>query len=447
MTARADSILSSFAAFLNAPASSLPLWFRELLALTALLSAYVYGMGIVRMARQRRREIYPYVLVSAAFLLDCFVYCCVSDGLLPQDTLSAFTQLAMRFCLLPVSLILPLHLLLAGGAVFSLRHVLGIQKTRITTLSVKESADSLPAGLCFFWPGGFPKLVNQVMDEVSFAVRGKSIQNGELFWQSLSLPGAPADTDGAEILRRGQNPLVRLPDGRVYSFRRQKLSVEGRPIYEIVADDITEEYARSEALREKRARAEEAERRLRSVNGRIAEMTVEREVLGMKIRVHDNLNRALLAVKRALNDGSPAAKEEAARLWREKIVSLDYLTQSDNDDVFEDLSSSAGQLGARIEVLGTLPGTPLVRKIGALAVEVGLSNMLRHAEGTTLTVDCTTPGVMVLTNDGRPPSEEIQEGGGLGNLRRRVEEEGGRMEVQSSPVFSLTVDMRRANPQ
>ena len=101
----------------------------------------------------------------------------------------------------------------------------------------------------------------------------------------------------------------------------------------------------------------------------------------------------------------------------------------------------------RGEVLGTLPGTPLVRKIGALAVEVGLSNMLRHAEGTTLTVDCTTPGVMVLTNDGRPPSEEIQEVGGLSNLRRRVEEEAGRMEVQSSPVFSLTVDMRRANPR
>ena len=41
------------------------------------------------------------------------------------------------------------------------------------------------------------------------------------------------------------------------------------------------------------------------------------------------------------------------------------------------------------------------------------------------------------------PEGEIQEGGGLGNLRRRVEEEECRMEIRSSPVFSLTVDTRK----
>ena len=420
--------------------ASLPPVARELLALSLYLSVYVYAMGLVRMARQGRRDVLPYAAVSFGLLLDLFAFTFATWELNPYGS-GRYEAVFVRLRALPAPLVLALMLGLTGGAVFSLRHVLELQKTRITTLSVKESADSLPAGLCFFWPGGFPKLVNRVMEEISFAVRGKSIQNGELFWQSLSL-GIREENDGkrgGEVIRRGRNPMVRLEDGRVYSLRRHELRFEGMPIYEIVADDLTEEYARSEVLREKRAEAEDAEKRLRSMSGSIAQLTVEREVLGMKIRVHDNLNRALLAVKRALRSEDPEAKAEAARLWREKILSLDYLTQSENDDVFADLASAAEQLGARIEVKGTLPRTAPLLKLGALAVEVGLSNMLRHADGTVLTVDCTTPGVMVLTNDGTPPEGEIQEGGGLGNLRRRVEEEGCRMEIRSSPVFSLTL--------
>ena len=424
--------------------NSLPLPLREALTLSLFLSAYVYAMGLVRMARQGRRDVFPYAAVGFGLFLDLAVFWFLAGDLEPFAVVQDQARV-LRFTSLPAPLILTLTLGLAGGAVFSLRHVLGLQKTRITTLSVKESTDSLPAGLCFYWPGGSPKLVNRVMEEISYGVRGKSIQNGELFWQSLTLsdPGEAGTENGGEILRSGKNPLVRLADGRVYSLRRHELSFEGRPIYEVVADNITEEYARSEALREKRAAAEDAEKRLRSISGSIAQLTVDREVLGMKIRVHDNLNRALLAVKRALGTGDPAAMEEAARLWREKILSLDYLTQSENDDVFADLASAAEQLGARIEVKGALPRTAPLLKLGALAVEVGLSNMLRHADGTVLTVDCPTPGVTVLTNDGRPPEGEIQEGGGLGNLRRRVEEEECRMEIRSSPVFSLTVDTRK----
>ena len=69
--------------------------------------------------------------------------------------------------------------------------------------------------------------------------------------------------------------------------------------------------------------------------------------------------------------------------------------------------------------------------------------MLKHTDGEVLTVDCTTSGKMILTNDGTPPSGPIVEGGGLGNLRRRVEGEGGTMTVESAPRFRLTIEMKR----
>ena len=43
---------------------SLPLPLREALTLSLFLSAYVYAMGLVRMARQGRRDVFPYAALT-----------------------------------------------------------------------------------------------------------------------------------------------------------------------------------------------------------------------------------------------------------------------------------------------------------------------------------------------------------------------------------------------
>ena len=44
-----------------------------------------------------------------------------------------------------------------------------------------------------------------------------------------------------------------------------------------------------------------------------------------------------------------------------------------------------------------------------------------------------------ITNDGRPPETEVVPKGGLHNLYRNIIDCGGTMEIQSKPVFELTV--------
>ena len=46
-----------------------------------------------------------------------------------------------------------------------------------------------------------------------------------------------------------------------------------------------------------------------------------------------------------------------------------------------------------------------------------------------------------LTNNGTAPKEKITEGGGLSMLRQRIEEAGGKMEVQSIPRFKLMLSL------
>ena len=44
-------------------------------------------------------------------------------------------------------------------------------------------------------------------------------------------------------------------------------------------------------------------------------------------------------------------------------------------------------------------------------------------------------------NDGNQPQAPITEGGGLSSLRRKIEQEGGEMTVQATPVFRLIITL------
>ena len=48
---------------------------------------------------------------------------------------------------------------------------------------------------------------------------------------------------------------------------------------------------------------------------------------------------------------------------------------------------------------------------------------------------------VVIRNNGKPPEKVLTEGGGLTNLRRRIEKSGGIMTVHSLPEFSLVMDL------
>ena len=50
-----------------------------------------------------------------------------------------------------------------------------------------------------------------------------------------------------------------------------------------------------------------------------------------------------------------------------------------------------------------------------------------------------TEYAVVLTNNGKQPKGEIEEGGGLSGLRTMTENVGGRMTVESVPNFVLTI--------
>lgn len=102
----------------------------------------------------------------------------------------------------------------------------------------------------------------------------------------------------------------------------------------------------------------------------------------------------------------------------------------------------AEAIGIKVNLSGELPEQEELRRVMILAMRECLTNSVRHAGATTLHVAVEKNGdsiSMKITNDGKAPETEVVPKGGLHNLYRHITDCGGTMEIQSKPVFVLTV--------
>ena len=240
--------------------------------------------------------------------------------------------------------------------------------------------------------------------------------------------------------------------------------LEKHDIHELIAVDVTEEYRIYEVLDDKREKAGEYNRRLKELNRSITVMSMEKEMLQTKIRIHDEFGRALLMAKKYLLSPSATDREEMLRLWKrttmligreepegwqlhlaaeeeeEKAGETAGKAREEEERFLEKLVSRAAVLGVRLDLSGPLPVSEEAREILEDAVDTHVTNTVRHAGGHLIEVKCAREEgrfTAAMTNDGRAPSGEIREAGGLKNLRREIEDAGGHMMVAGSPGFLL----------
>lgn len=89
------------------------------------------------------------------------------------------------------------------------------------------------------------------------------------------------------------------------------------------------------------------------------------------------------------------------------------------------------------------------RHVFACGLHECLTNTIRHAHGNMLRVEIAEEQRTIaihFSNNGEPPRHEIQEKGGLKSLRTLVEERGGEMQIQSTPVFQLHIKLKKEEP-
>lgn len=166
----------------------------------------------------------------------------------------------------------------------------------------------------------------------------------------------------------------------------------------------------------------------------LAQLAVAEERLRFARDLHDVTGRDLsvIAVKSELvaqlaERGDPRAVEhgrEAAQVARDSLTEIRALVRGYREvDLATELRGTASLLRsahAKVEIRGTAEDVPARhRGTAAWVLREGGTNILRHADPTTVTITLA-PGGVTLINDGSPDTSEVIEGSGLIGMRERL---------------------------
>lgn len=351
---------------------------------------------------------------------------------------SRITGVDQRFLLhTPFAVLLLVTLLSLAVTVLTVLSETQNRKT-INQTSIKEAFDNLPTGVCFFNEEGLLVLCNLAMYRFSFAVSGKDVQFITDLESCLADDFAPA----SETRKDGR--VFILPNGSAWHLEKRVFDHESGAVYtQFIAADVSDLHENRVELMRENAQLRKAQTELQRLSANVVTITREEEILNTKMRVHDEMGRCLVAAQKYLDASSEETiPDSVATSWQRAVSMLKYNNDAPEEDMLSQIRKTCEFVELAFIQTGELPEQEDVAYLLTCAVRECVTNAVRYAAASELYADFAetdTVAYVTVTNNGAPPEREIVEGGGLSTLRRRVEQAGGKMTVQSLPQFKLTV--------
>ena len=292
--------------------------------------------------------------------------------------------------------------------------------------AVKEAFDNLPSGVCFFDKNGTVTLCNHQMYRVFFALTGMDLQSLPELQDFLNSHGNESHRDHEFFL---------LEDNTAWTFAQEQITTqEGETYTQVTASDVAELYLRQKELEEEMRKLKKHAERIRRLSSDILALIREEEILNMKMRVHDDIGRSVIATRQFLKQGRPM-KELDLTVWKHAVRLLRHENElSEKQDAVDELMSAAHDIGIRVLIDGEFPEQTAVKELFLSVIRECMTNAVRHAGAKELYIRFVCSGqqaAVTVTNDGASPEGEIVEGGGLTSLLSLVKKSGGTRAIKS----------------
>lgn len=301
--------------------------------------------------------------------------------------------------------------------------------------AIKESFDQLPTAVCFFDNLGGIVLCNRQMYRLSQYLFQSDMQYfGEV---KIALASPP---DGVVRLSDMED-TYRFPDKTVWQFEWTKVTDRYGEVYtQLTAADITELHRALVQLADDNRKLDEDAKKLRELSENVEAVAKEKELLAAKSAMHDSLAASITVTKQYLaGDLGEVDAGMVLQEWEKSIAFREAALLSAKEKLFHDAKSS----GVMVQMKGEEPKGSAA-DLMYVAMQVCLNNAIQYAQATELEINIWNNAdnyTVMIGNNGKQPEQTIMEGGGLTNLRYRIEAAGGTMNVQSLPKFSLIIDI------
>lgn len=304
--------------------------------------------------------------------------------------------------------------------------------------AIKESFDRLPTGVCFFDRTGSIVLCNRQMYQLSRYLLDSDMQYLGEVQEALSAPA------GGIVRIPDIDNTYRFPDKTVWRFEKTEVTDRyGTSYIQLTAADVTELQCALEQLTVDSKKLQEDAEKLKQLSDNAGALAREKELLDAKSAMHDGLAACITLTKQYITgefDGMDPGV--VCHAWEEVMAFRDAIRLPARKKLLD----SAKISGVTVRIRGQEP-TDGEAELLYTAMQVCLNNAIQYAKATEISANIwVNEGsyTVVIRNNGKPPEKEITEGGGLTNLRHRIEKSGGKMTVQSLPRFSLTIEIPKS---
>ena len=304
--------------------------------------------------------------------------------------------------------------------------------------AIKESFDRLPTGVCFFDRTGSIVLCNRRMYQLSRFLLDSDMQHLGEVQEALSAPG------GGIVRIPDIDNTYRFPDKTVWRFEKTEVTDRyGASYIQLTAADVTELQRALVQLTVDSKKLQEDAEKLKQLSDNAGALAREKELLDAKSAMHDGLAACITLTKQYITgefDGMDAGV--VCREWEKVIAFRDTIRLPARKKLLDSAKAS----GVTVRIRGQEP-TDGEAELLYTAMQVCLNNAIQYAKATEISAniwgnECSY--TVMIRNNGKPPEKEITEGGGLTNLRHKIENSGGKMTVQSLPEFSLVIEIPKS---
>lgn len=307
--------------------------------------------------------------------------------------------------------------------------------------SIKEAADTLPAGICYFSQSGMVKLCNRQMLRLYQSMAQSDLQTLAELRQALNECDAHTAVSGLP----GRKQVYLFPDGKVRKYTENTVTAkDGNTYTEALFSDVTELYEKQLELEEQIRKLKQMSCKIRELSENAVAAAKEREILAAKTRLHAQMGENLTVMRQTLfTSGSRKPQDAAVQTMRKTVQFLMADSEETGIDAgFDEFLQAAANSGVMVRITGSLPTERETHEVFVIAMRECLTNCVRHGEADELYIDLQEKNgsrICTISNNGSVPEGEITPQGGLKNLQRHVANCGGTMTIRCAPVFSLTV--------
>lgn len=299
------------------------------------------------------------------------------------------------------------------------------EKNHITLDSVKKFLDKLPCGVCCWEDSGRVRFANIRISDLCVAITDGQLLNGNSFYDAVA-------------------EKILTVDGKMWRFSCRDITVGKEKLHEMIASDVTGEYAKTQALERDKAELDRLNRELKEYNRNIDDIVRRQEILQAKVEIHDEMNRLMLSTMIA-EDEDAEALDRIFSLWEQNALLLCMEANKGEDETaLNRVEALAAALKIRLNRHGGVPAelSDERRNLVFSAAQEALANAAKHARAKEMDLSFkrTKTGLScIFANDGNLPKEKIRFTGGLSNLARLAKEQGAALSVEIGEKFVLSL--------